>query len=417
MAANLTFRNTNPDQLDRMVRVAPPLGWAVLAVLVGVIAAGLAWSVLSTAPVKVGGRGVLLSDGGLALVAAPDAGVLADLPVRVGDRVVAGDLLARLAQPTLQARIDTLRQRLESVTAERARLAAFHIREEEVRAAAEAQRLEGLERTAAALRAQESALLESLGNQQNLRDRGYAIRDRVLALETDLANARQQIATTADAVTALAVEADQRTVRAERELLEVDNRIAAAAQELAEARADLAARSEVRAQGAGRVVELSAAPGDRVDPGASLMRIVGETGGGLSALLFVPPADGKKVRVGMTVQVVPSTVRMEREGFIRAEVVAVSEIPATRAAIQRTLKNEAMVETLLTSGPPFEVRVRLIADPATVSGFAWSTDLGAVRAVESGTVIDGHVVVERIRLIALVFPKVDNILHWLGLSS
>ncbi len=417
VAGNLTFRNVDPEQLDRMIRVVGPTGWAVLAVLLSVLAGGLVWSILSTATVKVVGRGVLQADGGLTQLVAPDAGTVAALPVGVGQHVAAGDLLVRLSQPSLAARLDTLRGRVASLRAERDRLADFSDRERGVRGVADTQRLAGLDTSLKALLAQEKALTESLVSQRTLQERGFASRDRVLALEVDLADVRRQIATTRDSFQALGVDANDRRVQSERSLMEAENRISAAVQELAEAETDYAARTELRAPAAGRVVELAVAPGDRVVGGVALMRVAGEDGAGLSALIYVSPAEGKKIRPGMDVQLVPSTVRMEREGFIRAEVVSVSEIPATRDAMLRRLANATLVDTLLTDGPPFELRVRLRTDPATVSGFAWSSDLGGTRVVESGTVVQAHVVVDRVRLIGLVFPQVDTLLHWLGFDA
>ncbi|WP_207457396.1 NHLP bacteriocin system secretion protein [Azospirillum sp. SYSU D00513] len=419
----LTFRNTNPDQLDRMVRVATPSGWLVLAILGATVLGGLVWASVSTAPVKVRSTGVLQGSGGVLLVSAPNSAPVAELDVRVGSRVRQGDIVARLSEPVLDARADTVAARLAGLAQERSRLSAFQAREREVRERADAQRRQGLERTLEQLRQREATLVQTLANQRDLLARGFATRDRLQAAENDLDQARRAAIDARNSLNALLVEADERGVRAERELMDLDARLNQARQEQAEVAAERAARTEVRAPAAGRVIELSVAAGDRVPAGAALMRLVPEeadapeTGaGGLEAVLYVPPADGKKVRPGMAVQVVPSTVRVERDGFIQGEVVAVSEIPATREAIQRTLKNDTFVAKLTADGPPFEVRVALRPDPNTVSGFAWSSDLGRTRAVESGTVVDGLVVVERVRLMTLVFPAFDSVLHALGLE-
>lgn len=416
MSGPISFRAAESDPLDRMVRVAPPLAWVALAIFLAILAGGLVWSVASTAPVKVGGRGVLQADGGLMLIAAPDGGILESLLVGVGDRVTAGMPVGRIAQPGLLARRDGVGRRIALLGAERDRLAAFHDRERAVHDAADDRRRAGLERTLDALRGQEAAQRQSIANQHELRSRGYATRDRVLALEAELAEIRQRIAAAQDALGLIVVEASRRQVVAERDLLEADNRVAAARRDLAEVEVDLAARSEIRAAAAGRVLEVSATVGEQVTAGAPLLRLSGAQGGGLAALLYVPAGEGKRVRPGMAVQVVPSTVRMAREGFILAEVETVSEIPATREAVLHTLKNAALTDALLSEGPPFEVRLRLRSDPATVSGFAWSSDLGGTRAVEAGTIFAGHVVVDRIRLLSLVFPKVDTLFHWLGLD-
>ncbi len=75
------------------------------------------------------------------------------------------------------------------------------------------------------------------------------------------------------------------------------------------------------------------------------MRLVPQgTGGqaeGIQAILFVPPADGKRVQPGMAVQVVTSH-RAGGAGRIHpGEVVHVSETPATREAVQQTIRNAA----------------------------------------------------------------------------
>lgn len=400
-----------------MVRIASPMGWSVLAVVLVVMAAGLAWSFVSTAPVKVNGQGVLLADGGLALVSAPGSGRLSELHARVGDRVRRGDLLARISQPVLEANVETLRRQVADLERERARLVALRGRERGVQGRADLSRREGLTQTLAALRQRETVLAAKLADMRALQAQGYVSRDRVFATEAELADTRQRIVGVRDQTAELGVSSDERLVQAERELLDSDKRLNSARQELVAAAAELAASAEVRAQNPGRVVEVSAEPGELVAAGAPLLRTVDDAGRGLTALLYVPPGEGKKVRPGMAVQVVPSTVRREREGYVLAEVVSVSEVPATREAIQGALKNAALVDTLMGKGPPFEVRVRLRIDPRTVSGFAWSTELGGARTVEGGTVIDGQVVVDRVRLIGLVFPNVDALLYRLGFRA
>ncbi len=417
MSGNITFRNNSPEQLDRMIRVAGPGGWVVLAVLLLVLAAGLVWSVLSMATVKVPGRGVLQASGGLTQLVAPDAGTVAGLDVRLGQRVAAGDLMVRLAQPALDVKRDSLRGRRVMLENERQRLIGFNQKEQELRLAADTERRAGLDESLKTLLAQEQALQESVASQRRLLERGVTSRDRVLTVEADLAGVRRDIATLRDNLQSLGLDANERRVRFEQSLMEVDSKIATTAQEIAEAEAEIAVRSEVRAPTSGRVVELAVEPGDRVTGGTALLRIAPDGDSGLSALIYVSSGDGKKIAPGMAVQVVPSTVRMEREGFILAEVVSVSEIPATREAVLRRLVNATLVDTLLANGPPFEVQVRLRPDPASVSGFAWSTDLGRARAVEGGTSVDAQIVVGRIRLLALVFPQVDRLLHWLGLDG
>ncbi|PWC31957.1 hypothetical protein TSO221_32100 [Azospirillum sp. TSO22-1] len=416
--AKLTLRAANPEQLDRMVRVVPPLGWLVFAVFALVVLGGVVWAAVSTAPVKLTASGILQGSGGVVLVSAPASAPLVEMRVRVGSRVAEGEIVARLDEPVLDARMAAVEARLAALASERTRIEAFHAREREVYARADAQRRQGLERSLQQAQEREAALLQQGASQRDLLTRGFATRDRILTIDADVARARQDVLDARNSLNRLVIDADERAMRSERELMEADTKVAQARRELAEIAAERAGRAEVRAPVAGRVVELSAAPGDRVQAGAALMRLIPDQAEAaadtLVGILYAHAGDGKKVRAGMPVQIVPSTVRVQRDGFILGEVIDVSEIPATREALQQTLKNDAFVTKLMADGPPFELRVALRRDPHTVSGFAWSSSLGATRAVESGTVIQGAVVVERVRLLALVIPEIDALLHAAG---
>lgn len=420
-SARPVLRTPSLDQLDTMVRVASPAGWLVLCVFVIVVAGSLAWATVATAPVKVTGTGVLQGSAGVAVISAPASGPLASLDVSVGDVVEAGAVVARLANPVLDARIATLQARVEQLQVERGRLAVFQAREQDVRVRAEAERRQGLEQTLAQAREKQARLAEILASQRELLGRGLATRDRILLTESDLEQTRRDAAEATNAVNALAIEAEEREVRSERDLIEIDTRMSQGRQELAEIMAERAASTEVRAFASGRVVEIAVATGERVDGGSVLMRLVPQgldaLPGDLVGVLYVRTAEGKRVRPGMEVQLIPSTVRVERDGFIKGEVTFVSEVPATREAVRQALGNAAFVDRLMEQGPPFEVRVALKRDPATLSGFAWSSELGRARLVESGTIVGGEVVVERVRVISLVFPAFDALLHRLGIGT
>lgn len=259
------FRNTNPDELDLMLRVSSPMGWLVLAVLACVVAGGLAWSVLGTAPIKVSGTGVLQGAGGVLLVSAPGSGPVSELKVAVGERVAAGAIVAVLSDPVLEARAQTISTRLAQLQEEQRKLATFQAREMDVRARADAQRKEALENTIRQAREREAALAQMLANQRDLLSRGLATRDRVLLTENDREQARRDAADAANAINALGVDADERGIRSEREMLELLARISQSQQELAEVEAERAARTLVRAPVSGRIIDAFSGAGGQGD--------------------------------------------------------------------------------------------------------------------------------------------------------
>lgn len=68
--ASRVFRQTaldrlsSPEQLDQLVRVANPQGWAALGVLTGLLAVALLWGWFGSIPVEVAGDGILQSRNG-----------------------------------------------------------------------------------------------------------------------------------------------------------------------------------------------------------------------------------------------------------------------------------------------------------------------------------------------------------------
>ena len=416
----VVVRPPGPDQLDRMLRVTPSYAWAALAVLAATAVAALAWSVVSTAPIKVAAQGILLTPGGVADVAAPAAGRLAEVLAAPGARVVRGQAVARVEQPDVAIRLDNRRRELAGLKGQRDSVEAFHAHEASARRQLADERRAALQARADALKIREWTLAEMLGHQRGLFAKGIVNRERVLSVQTQLQEVQGQRAEAENAAVQLATDEEAQRTRAAREVLDIDMRIAAVEREIDALVADLGRSTVVTAPQDGRLVELSVNIGEMVAAGAPVMRMLPDEGEGVPApplvgLLYVSPGDGKKVRPGMAVQVIPSTVRVQRDGFIRGVVASASAIHATREGMMRTLKNTALVEQLTRAGAPVEVVVRLSTDPASPSGFQWSSGPGPDRVIEQGTMMEGRVVVDRVPLVALAVPQAERLLAMLGL--
>ena len=126
----------------------------------------------------------------------------------------------------------------------------------------------------------------------------------------------------------------------------------------------------------------------------------------LELVAYVPSLQAKDIKNGMGVQVSPSTVKREEYGFMKGEVVYVSDYPATAAALMRNFENESLAKALSSSGPVTEVRVALNSDRSTSSGFQWSTAKGPAITITSGTICGVQIVTRRQPPASLVFPYI-----------
>jgi HlyD family secretion protein len=112
----------------------------------------------------------------------------------------------------------------------------------------------------------------------------------------------------------------------------------------------------------------------------------------------------------MEVQISPSTVKPEEFGFMLGEVKSVSLFPSTPEGMQRVLRNDQLVKELSQRGSPIEVTADLLLNPATRSGYKWSSPQGPPIGIFSGTLCTASIVVDRKRPVEYVIPKIKETL-------
>jgi hypothetical protein len=125
----------------------------------------------------------------------------------------------------------------------------------------------------------------------------------------------------------------------------------------------------------------------------------------LEAFIFVPGEQGKQIKKGMKVQVLPSTVKAEEYGYIEGKVTSVSQFPVTRDEMFLLLENQSLVDTLRTKDAQFRVDVKLHKNPSTTSGFEWSSSKGPPFTITRGTLCTANFVLGEERPFDLVLPS------------
>jgi HlyD family secretion protein len=398
-----------------MLRVSSPLGWMTLLAVTTAFAISLVLSCISTAAVKVDGRGILLAAGGVVDIPSPADGRLLSRRVEIGDDIKAGDVVAELAQPDNREQLQSKQSALESLRDERKQLVAFQSQVAAADTKLNSEREESLKARIQSLTARAAVLSDLQRNLQTLFDSGVATRGRLLDAQADRTRNDNDLAEARGALLQIASEAQARETQNERELLANQTKIDTLGREIDLMRGALSRSTVVLAPADGRISEIEASTGEMVHAGAPLFRMLPNGGdqAELLARLYVSGGDGKRVKVGMSAQIVPSTARLQRDGFMEGEVIRVAELPTTPESMQSALKNSALVKTLTSEGPPYEVLVRLLRDPTSPSGFKWSTGRGTPSPPDGGTIADARFVVDQIPLIALVIPRTETVLGWL----
>ena len=399
------------DRLDYMIEVTSVPAWMALGAMMSLLLAVLVWGLFGHLPSRVAGEGILIRAGGVKSVVAVVSGQVTSVRVGPGDRVEKGDVVATLAQPELEEQLDKARAQLAEIKSQDKERSALDSDSKRAQQAA-------LAGDRAAARASLSASRQRLGW---LRQAEQSVEGSVkagLAARAELIQARRDVQDAQDAIARdLALlkqlelrETDLRTASGQDDLstsLKLSERIRAI--ESLEEKLELS--SKVMSPHAGRVIEVRAQDGSLVAPGNPILNLefsdTSSTAKLVQAIVYLPPADGKKVKAGMEVALSPSTVRREEYGYLRGKVARVSDFPSTRQGMSRLLGNDDLVQRFMSfaQGAPIAVEVELISDPSTVSGLAWSSGRGPPLRVDSGTLATALITLQMQRPIDLVIGR------------
>ncbi|MBX3408046.1 MAG: NHLP bacteriocin system secretion protein [Phycisphaeraceae bacterium] len=404
-------RLSSPEQLDQLLTVTSPKGWIALIALWSVLAAIVVWAVVGRVPTTEQGRGILVVGGGMRQVQAPAAGRLREVQVEIGQSVAADQVVAVIDRQDLLDQIENAKRELEKLLEQDVQEAELDRRDEELQAnlaRVENERLdrqiqfctEKIERLRA--RREVVARLVSEGNMTPI--------DRE-KIEEEIEQAQAEIRQASLQKDQIAARRD--VARFERERRRTERRMKISGLEstigMLEARHER--ESRVRAPFAGRVVEVRAAEQTTVGTGDPILLLepANAQQAELEAVVFVSAATGKRLERGMSVDLSPSTVKQEEYGSLVGRVKSVADVPTSRQAMMAVLADSDLVERFTREiGLPLQVIVELERDPATLSGYRWTSSQGPPLRISPGTLCHASVNVKEQAPIWMVIPMMKR---------
>jgi HlyD family secretion protein len=398
-------RLSSPEQLDQLLQVTDPKGWLALGALGLLLLTSVGWGVFGSIPTEARGEGILLRQGGVSNLVAAEDGQVEEILVGVGDVIQKGQAVARIRQEELLRQIQDSRDKLADVRSEYQNAVRYAGQQRHLRDRDLAQQRANLEQTVRAMERQVELIRERIASERDLLKDGLITKQTVLASEQSLNTAQDQLASARLELNSLELKRVEAEQQVDQQIETRETRIRDLEIELRERQARLGETARVTANRAGRVLELLVDRGDVVSPGTPLLNLE-VVSDDLVAVLFVPATAGKRVEPGMAVRISPSTVKREEFGSILGRVVWAAEYPSTSRGMIRLLGNEALVDKLMKEGPPLQVNVTLERNPATPSGFRWSSSTGPSVKISSGTLATGNVVVRQEAPINILIPRV-----------
>lgn len=456
-------RLSSPERLDQLMQVVNPLDWLMLATFGSLVLAGLAWSVMGRIPVTVEGRGVLMQPRQIMDFQSAIAGQLTEVKVRGGQCVQKGDILAtidpldlrqqlRLAQgklgqlrtQTQDSRMLTSRRTQTERSAIEASRASLRQRLRDTQALAPVLRDKGL----GAVQEQRRSLEQRLANARslvpvrrkrvedlrNLQAQGAINRDYLLQIEQAYIQSKETVAEIEAQLKALDVESTEaerrylenlrstgelqaqlqeleaRDTRLNQETLDTntlrDRELQDVNREITRLNQQINNNSQVISPQAGCLIEVNAQPGQVVQPGTKLgyLQTINQ-GDTMRGMGYLAIKDGKRVKAGMKIIVIPDTVQRERFGGILGEVTQVSALPVTKEGALAAIGNADLVQGLLAGNSAvIGVEAKLRADSQTDSGYQWSSSRGPSEMITPGTTVTVRITIEERAPITFLLP-------------
>jgi HlyD family secretion protein len=400
-------RLSSPEQLDQVLRVTTPRSWIALAGVGGLLLVGLVWGVTGSIATKAGGQGVIVRTGSVLNIVTPGSGQVAALHVGVGDRIKANQVVAQVGQPALLEKIRVTRELLAESERDRGR--TLRIKREMTGLQLEAMKRQraNAEREIAELTEQARLVQEQIPIDDELLAKGLITKQQTFTNRKRLLDINGQIAGLQARLKQMEAEVFGAEAQIKQTEGELGARVAELQRQLEGFEKELAVTSNVVTPFGGQVTELKVVQGATIAAGSPILSIQPDSRD-LEVVVYLPSEKAKSVTPGMEAQISPSTVKREEFGFMRGQVTYVADFPATPASVNRNFENQSLVQSLLGSGPVTEVRVKLLEDQATPSGYKWSSRTGPPVTLSSGTICMGLIVTREQRPITLVFPYIKE---------
>jgi HlyD family secretion protein len=400
---------SNPEEMNRMLKITRPSYWISLSALGLLTLITIIWGIFGSIPQRIDGLGEIISGKGLHGIIALYPGGVEQVNFELGDKVMAGDVMLHLLQPQLRHQLVELNAQLDVLMLQDSllqyrdqndfpnKMRFYNL--EEVRLKKELTQLE-----------EQIAFLElKMNQQQDLWDKGLATRENYMDAKNQLADTRNKRTQTEQSVKTNQL--DQQSWDYDRTYKQEDYRgqIQILKKKIQDLQDDYDRQTIIRSPVDGIIVDKSVSSGDFVNAGTRMM-VVEDMENQKNHLLdlFIPFNSNAVVEPGMEVMIEPFTVNHNLYGWLMGEVVEVNHFVSNTNSIIDELNNPDLVALIQQQGPTYRVKIFLLPDPSTKSGFMWSNKKGPPYTINTGTLCHASVLVRQKPPIDYIIPVLKS---------
>jgi HlyD family secretion protein len=402
-------RASSLEQLDHLVTITRPFDWILAVVIFLTLGTAVAWGFFGRLPTRAQAEGIFVSSGGRVVDAVSGAsGRLASIEISVGDRVMQGEIVARVSQTEVEQRYHDAQEIHRERLSEHETLKTKTAAELALKAQNFAKLEEAFNQIITATDQRIAYLSSDLANLESLFAKGYTTRRNVEDRRHELTDAQQRKEDTENEILKLKEQKSDLETQRQRDVEQSQFRLNEARRQVDQLAAELGRDTKVLSPIEGRVLEVKVSPGSVLNIGTPVL-VVESEGATLDAVLYVAADRGKSVKPGMEVRLEPSTVKREEFGTMVGTVESISEFPITPQGMAAVLHNDNLVSRFSKGGAPYAATVWLKRDQNTVSGYHWAVGKGPALRLTSGTLTKAEITTRERRPIELIVPMLKRL--------
>lgn len=399
------------EQLDQLIRITTSKSWILLTTIWLLLLAAILWGIFGSIPIRVPGTGLILAqESSLFTAVAPEGiGSVLKLNVNIGDPVKKGQVVVVLQNNELAKQVKNSEDYLEQLNNDLDHLQETANQEIATRTQQINEQNALLKDELAENTQKFNRISELLKVRQEALRKGLETKQEVLETYKDYYNTQQEIENTKNSLEQNKVQLANFIDQWHERLREFNLKITDEQHKLEDLKTQWVVSGQIVSPINGFVTQIQKSIGDSVKAGDSVISIA-NPGANMVAEIYMSPKDGKRVKPGMKGLVSPSIIQKEEYGSIKGTVQTVSEYPVTEDTMMAVLKNADLVKQFSKDGAPISIRILLIKDPKTKSGFAWSSSKGPNQTITPGTLATATVEVRKERPVSLIIPAFRKLL-------
>lgn len=401
-----------PEELTGLMRVTTLKHWIMLWVAYVFLAALVLFGLFGQIPTRVVGQGLLLSTNGTLqdVIMPTGSGRVNVINVASGDRVKPGEVIAALDNQDITNKIVTASAYYQDLKTQYDALEATASKDMADRESTYESQKKMNETSLATEETHLSQIEDLLKRKQDMAAKGLVNKEQLMNSYNDYYAVKNKIDQLQASLIQNKLDLDKFRQDYETQLRDLSLNVAQAQRDLSNLEAQKKSVTAIKSTVGGVVTHVHVGIGDSVKEGDPLLSVA-SVGSGLDAIIFVPAQQGQRVKPGTEVQISPMNIKRAEYGSMIAHAKSVGAFPSSPESMLAILHNQELVDQFSKEGPVIMMRAALESDPATKSGYHWTTGSGPDQDIMPGMLVTAYVTVKTQAPISLIIPFMRHLIY------